>query len=400
MSLPTVLNVFNRYRESGGEEKWVNWVQEELADTTNIHPCFFESAAWFGDQAPSRLQQVSRMFYNKDSGQQFRAAIDSHRPQAALFHNIYPVGSPALYRTALQRRVPVIQYLHNYRPFSVGGSLYSRDRLLPDALYGSYLPEVREGTWQGSVLKSAVMASMLKMLHRSGWLESVKCWLAISEFMRDRLVQSGSLPASRVHTLRHAWRAMPQRPAQQDAGYYLFLGRLSPVKGIETMLDTWDKLYSQLGNRTPRLHLAGQGPLEPLIHQRARSNPYICHLGQVGGETKHDQLLRARAVLVPSTWWEPLGLVVYEAYDYAKPVLAARSGGLTETVLHGYTGLQHEPGKSEDLLRDVLSVEAMSETERLTLGTNGRSWLLREADPGRWLKQFHQILAQVSTPNN
>ncbi len=47
-------------------------------------------------------------------------------------------------------------------------------------------------------------------------------------------------------------------------------------------------------------------------------------------------------MLAPSVWWEPLGLVTYEAYDYGKPMLAARSGGLSETVVAGLTGFLHE----------------------------------------------------------
>lgn len=389
----SLLHVFNRYLFRGGEEMMVDQIHEDLSSTHEMTWCRFESSEWTGPDAPSALQQAKRLFYNTDAKERFESALDGSRAGAALFHNIHPVGSPSLYHAALQRGLPVVQYLHNFRPFSVSGTLQVKGKLVTDALYGSHWREVLGGAWQGSVVKSALFAVMLKALHRSGWLKSVKAWIAVSDFMRQRMVDSGALPSASVHTLRHAWHAMPQPPASEDAGYYLFLGRLVETKGVIPLLDAWDALRAQLGKNTPLLHIAGEGPLDDAVQQRVRSNPYIGQLGQTGGETKREALRRSRAVIVPSTWWEPLGLVVYEAYDYGKPVLAARSGGLGEIVRHGVTGLQHEPGDVSGLVNDVLAMEATPNTSRMVMGRAGRDWLLRDANPQVWLQRFEEILS-------
>lgn len=390
-----ILDVFNRYRSFGGEEYSVGRIREHLSQRHQVSTCLFDSQEWTQPGAPGKLSQARKLFYNPEGKQRFEAALSAAQPDLAIFHNIYPVGSPALYHSALKRKLPVVQFLHNYRPFSVGGSLYSRGRVLPDALHGRYATEVREGAWMGSVTRSALMAVLLKLLHRSGWLESVKTWIAISDFMRHRLIEAGAVHPDRIVTLRHAWDSMPQAPEKQDAGYYLFLGRLIEEKGLPMLLKTWDALHRQLGKNTPRLHIAGDGPLAGLVAQHARGNPFICALGTVGGETKKDQLLRSRAVIIPSVWWEPLGLVTYEAYDYAKPVLAARSGGLGETVQHGSTGFLHEPGDVDGLTQDVLNLEAMSPTQRATLGNSGRHWLRQETEPTVWLRRFEEIAEQA-----
>jgi glycosyltransferase involved in cell wall biosynthesis len=289
----------------------------------------------------------------------------------------------------------VVQFLHNYRPFSVGGSLYLRGRVHTEPLSGNYLAEVREGAWMGSVTKSALMALLLTGLHQSRWLNSVRVWIAISDFMRERLVNAGAVRPDRIATLRHAWDAMPHAPEHQDAGYYLFIGRLVPEKGVPELLDAWDMLHARLGSNTPSLHLCGEGPLAALVTERAKTNPYLCPLGQVGGATKAEEFTRCRAVILPSVWWEPLGLVTYEAYDYAKPVLAARSGGLTETVIHDVTGLTHEPGNAAEIMRDVLTMESLSESKRASMGAAGRNWLRRETDPARWLREFEEIIHRM-----
>lgn len=392
---PGILQVFNRYLSPGGEEMSVERIFRHLSAQHAMSRCFFDSAEWKGPDAPGTAGQAKRLFYNKESRARFESALDASGADVALFHNIFPIGSPSLYHAALERRLPVVQYLHNYRPFSVGGTLQVNGRLVQDALYGSYWKEVLGGAWQGSVVKSAIFAVMLKALHRSGWLKSVKAWIAISDFMRQKLVSAGALPEARVHTLRHAWDAMPQVPVAEDAGYYLFMGRLVENKGVIPLLDAWDALRAQLGKKTPLLHIAGEGPLSDAVQQRVRTNPYIGQLGHTGGETKREALRRCRAVIVPSTWWEPLGLVVYEAYDYRKPVIAARSGGLTETVQHDVTGLLHEAGETQGIVQNVLAMEATPPTARLVMGSAGRQWLLREASPQAWLAHFEDILAEA-----
>jgi len=391
----SLLHVFNRYLFWGGEELIVDKIHNDLATMHDMTWCRFDSAEWTGPTAPSKLEQAKRLFYNTELRSRFESALDTSGAGAAVFHNIHPVGSPSLYHAAMKRGLPVVQFLHNYRPFSVSGTLHLNGKLMPDALYGSYRKEVMAGAWQNSIVKSAMFAIMLKALHRSGWLKSVKAWITVSDFMRQRLVAAGALPAVRVHTLRHAWNALPMTPTVEDAGYYLFLGRLVESKGVIPLLDAWDVMRAQLGDRTPLLHIAGEGPLADAVQQRLRSNPYINQLGHISGETKREAIRRCRAVIVPSTWWEPLGLVVYEAYDYAKPVLVAKSGGLNEIVQHGVTGLLHEPGDVCGIVADVLEMEATPGTARLLVGRAGRQWLLRETNTQVWLQRFEEILSEA-----
>lgn len=386
-----ILQVFNRYLHAGGEEKSVDRIFKHLGEQHTMSRCFFDSADWRGPEAPGVLGQARRLFYNGEARVRFEAAIDAEKPDVALFHNLYPVASPALYRAALKRGLPVIQYLHNFRPFCVSGTVYARGELLPEALHGNYWREVTHASWQDSVAKSALFALMLKGLHASGWLRSVKAWVAISEFMRDKLVEAG-VEESRIFALRHSWDAMDVAPATEDAGFYLFLARLVEVKGVEPLLRAWDVLRERLGDRTPELRIGGEGPLEGMVRASAARNPSVKYLGMIGGEAKRAALTQCRAMMVPSTWWEPLGLVVYEAYDFAKPVLAARAGGLIETVLSGETGLLHSPGSVDEIVRDVLMMEEMPAVRRSAMGAAGRAWLLRETTVTAWQDRFDAML--------
>jgi len=396
MSRRRILEVFNRYAFYGGEEKIADQIIGWLAEDHDVQSCRFDSREWQEPGAPGKLGQVTRLFYNQDSRQKFEDAVQSFRPDVALFHNVFPVGSPSLYHAAHRQGIPIVQYVHNFRPFSVGGSLFVNRRLTPQALHGNIWPEVWQGAWQGSVLKSLLMALALRRLLKSGWLDQVKVWLCISEFMRDQFVEAG-IAKERTFVLKHpSVSEVSHEHASEDQPSYLFLGRLVEEKGIHVLLQAWQLVCHQLQDQAPELWIAGEGPLQLQVKQAAEINSKIRYLGMLRGEDKLRALSSCRAVIVPSIWWEPLGLVVYEAYQFSKPVLAAASGGLKETVMQASTGFQHSPGDADTLAADVIRMERMSTLQRQSMGQAGNAWLQENAALQPWKKNMQQILEKAA----
>lgn len=332
------------------------------------------------------------MWRNPEALARITEAHEKLKPDLWLVHNVFPVASAAVYELARTLGVPVIYFGHNFRPFSVNGYCWAGQHLAPQGLRGNYWPEILAGSWQHSRLKTAVFAAILRKLRASGWLDSIKAWVAISDFMRDRFIEAG-VSANRVFTLRHSWDLLnPQDTTLQDNGSVLYLGRLSHEKGIPVLLEAWQKFRATQPDNTHLCHLviAGEGPLQRVVAKAAAADPSIRFEGYVSGERKTELLRSCRAVVVPSVWWEALGLVVYEAYDFSKPVLAARSGGLTETVTDQQTGLLHEPGNADELARQLHRVTTQPEHAK-TWGIRGRAWLEQNTSSTEWLERFNTI---------
>jgi glycosyltransferase involved in cell wall biosynthesis len=240
-----------------------------------------------------------------------------------------------------------------------------------------------------------MLAFHLGRLRDSGWLDTVERWIAVSEFMRDKFVEAG-IPESKIVTLRHCWTPTITEPTEEDHGYYLFLGRLVPEKGIDTLLDAWRSLERRLGSACPKLVIAGTGPEESKVRKATVRQGKIEYAGFVSGEAKQRLLTGGRAVLAPSVWWEPLGLIAYEAYDHGKPVIAARSGGLVETVQEGEGGFLHTAGDADSLVEAILKLEESGHTGRVTMGMTGRMWLLQKANPETWKINFEAIIRSTT----
>jgi glycosyltransferase involved in cell wall biosynthesis len=234
------------------------------------------------------------------------------------------------------------------------------------------------------------MAFAITTLHRRGWLRSVKAWVAISDFMRERLVEAG-VESERVFTVRHPWgKAAAETATVSDEGYYLFLARLHKTKGVAVALEAWRKIYQQAGAAGPALWMAGTGPMVEEVKAAAAQNPLIKVCGLLTGEAKQAALQNCRALLAPAVWWEPLGLSTYEAYAAAKPVLAARSGGLTETVVAGETGWLHSPGNAAELAAQVLSLEK-EPARAVAMGRAGREWLAANTRISDWSARMVKV---------
>ncbi|MDB6059031.1 MAG: glycosyltransferase [Verrucomicrobiales bacterium] len=383
-----LLQVYNRPLGGGGEEVVVRQTEAAFSSIGIFNTVWFDSAEWTGQNAPPKWKQAFGTLYNNTAVARLRAAQTEASARAWIFHTVFPVGSPALYHEALRQKVPIVQYIHNFRPFASSAFVRSDDSVPMSRSGERFITEVRTGAWQNSALKTFVFASALALL-RARWMKAVKAWAAPSDFMRRKFIEAG-VSEKHIFTLRYPWQAR-QLTAPREQDFYLYLGHLNDAKGIKVMIEAWHILRQKLATNAPRLLVGGTGPLADWLRQQTKLNPSIEYTGPIFGDEKQNALANCRAMVVPTLCAESLGLVTYEAYDYAKPVCAARSGALEETVNNSETGFLHTPGKAEELAEHIIQLEA-SEIRRRNMGLQGRLWLEKQPTLEQWTQNFQQII--------
>jgi glycosyltransferase involved in cell wall biosynthesis len=175
------------------------------------------------------------------------------------------------------------------------------------------------------------------------WHQQVDMFIALSAFARQKFVEGG-LPSEKV-TVKPNFMLDPD--VEKNGGdYFLFVGRLSPEKGISTLLESWEHLCD-----IP-LMIAGDGSLLPSAQTAAtmqESKKVISVLGRV----PHEQILTlmrgARCLVFPSGWYEGFPMTIVEAFACGLPVIVSKLGSMPEIVTDGVTGLHVAPGDPEDL---------------------------------------------------
>lgn len=127
---------------------------------------------------------------------------------------------------------------------------------------------------------------------------------------------------------------------EQPGEYLVFLGRISPEKGIEDAIDI------ALATGMPLKIAAKVDPADRTYFQeriRGRlEHPLLEYVGEVDEQAKNDLLGGARAVLMPIAWPEPFGLVMVEAMACGTPVIAYDRGAVPEVMRDGVCGYMVE----------------------------------------------------------
>ena len=341
-----ILAVHNRYQRPGGEDQ-VFVDETTLLETRNHRVLRYEV---HNDQVElaNRLALAKDTVWNTSAYRELGALIRRERPHVVHFHNTLPLVSPAGYYAARAEGVPVIQTLHNYR-LLCPVALFFRDGRVCEDCMGKAVPwpGVVHRCYRGSRTASGVIATMLTV-HRAlrTWTEMVDVYVALTEFARNKFIEGG-LPAKKI-VVKPNFVAPDPGQGQGGGGYALFVGRLAPEKGTETMLAAWDRL----GTKIP-LKIVGDGPLRDQVVEAAARQSNVEWLGHRPVEDVHALMGKADMLIFPSQWYETFGRVAAEAFAAGTPVIAANIGAVAELVDHGRTGLKFRPGDPEDLVTQL-----------------------------------------------
>src|SRR5262249_4034539 len=161
----------------------------------------------------------------------------------------------------------------------------------------------------------------LRLLQR--WVDA---FVAPSAFLKSLLVRAG-FPKQRVYPIAHG-TPIEERTASSE--FALYAARLSPEKGIETLIAA-----SKLAPHVP-IVVAGEGPCAAAL---GAAGGALRHVGQLPASEIADLRRRAAFVIVPSECAEVLSFAAVEAMAAGKPVVATRVGRLPETVDGGAPGV-------------------------------------------------------------
>ena len=149
---------------------------------------------------------------------------------------------------------------------------------------------------------------------------------------------------------------LPQQP------YFLFVGRLEAIKGLQTLIPLWHRVSNA------DLIVAGTGQFESTLHRLAGPNPRIRFLGVQPQERLAHLYSNALACIVPSTTYENFPMVPIESLSYRTPAIVRDLGGLPESVRQSGGGIIYQ--SDEELLAAISRIQS-SEGLRRELGDKG-----------------------------
>ncbi len=338
----------------------------------------------------AKVAGFGRMVWSSSARRGIDRVAADFAPDVVHLHNVYHHLSPSILGPLAARRIPAVMTLHDYKLACPTYRFLDKGELCQACLGGHFSQAVRRRCKDGSLASSAAMAAELAIHTATRAYRHVQVFICPSRFMAGRMAAAGVFP-DRLRWVPHFVEPVPETGVDA-ADTVVFAGRLSPEKGVDTLIDAVGLADGRL-----RLDVAGEGPdLQRLQDLAARHAPgRVRFLGRLSQDEVQAVVDRALALVLPSRWYENQPMVVLEAFARGVPVVATNLGGTPELVRHGTDGLLVGPA-DPGALAAALSSLVDDPAQARAMGKAARERALTDFAPEVHLTRLDGVYADAA----
>lgn len=338
-----------------------------------------------------KLRNVGRIFsrtlYSFEAKRRIDALVRDVKPDLAHLQSIEHHISPSILHALKRQGVPMVQSVNTYKHVCASYRLYLFDKQTncERCLYGKHWHAISTRCVKGSLFASTLAAiemtlhqQIMKVYHH------IDRFIVPNRFMEQRMLGAG-YPQHKLVRLLNPLDLNEYQVSDERGDFVLYFGRIDPEKGVLPLVQAMSKVKSL------RLVVVGDGLQRAACEAEAKrlglSN--VDFVGPKWGDELRPYLMKCRAVIVPSLWYEPSPYVIYQALAAGKPVIASRTGGIPD-LLTPETGRLVEPGDVEGLAQAIEEV-AGDEQKLRAMSSAARAWAERELCPQRYYEKLMHV---------
>lgn len=327
-----ILQIHNLYQKHGGEDAVVE-IERQLLQA-NGHTVLSLIA---DNKNINNIISARKSFYER-----LEKLIEENPDiDLAHIHNIFSIISPKIYNYLKKKKIPILQTIHNFRFLCPNGLFFDNNNHICELCKnGNFKNSVLKKCYHESYWLSFLMQYQVKRA-RNFALKNVTTFIALSNFTRDKLIDSGFVKERIVVKPNFLFPQPPQETYLHD-NYALFIGRLSREKGVDILIDAFKTINF-------KLKIAGTGDIFEELVEKCRGFDNIEFIGFVSSDEKEAIISKASFIIVPSLQYENFPVSILDAFSRGKTVIASRIGSIPEIVIDNYSGLLFEMGNLIDL---------------------------------------------------
>lgn len=404
--MPTLLSVNNYHYRRGGAEVvfleqnrlfeargWdvVPFAMRHAKNLPSPWSGYFVEEIEFGEKysALEKLIKVPKVIYSQEARRKLDLLLRKVRPHIAHAHNVYHHLSPSIFGVLKRRHVPTVLTLHDLKLACPAYKMLTHDGVCERCKGGQLRHVVRHRCVKDSLPLSAMiwLESTVHRLLRC-YSDNVDRFITPSRFYLDKLVEWG-WERKRFAHIPNFVDTDAHHPDYCVGQAFLYFGRLGHEKGLTTLI----KAAAQA--QVP-LWIAGSGPEEAALRQLAlQLGAPVEFLGYQSGAALHEHIRAARAMVLPSEWYENAPMSVLEAYALGKPVIGAAIGGIPELIREDETGFTYPSGDVEALAALLRRVTALPDRRLIELGRAARAWAEIDFSVARYLERLMELYGEL-----
>ena len=404
--MPNLLSINNyHYRRGGsdvvyldhaalmGEQGWSNGF------FSMNHPKNFDTpwSKYFIDEIEfghaysiaQKLAMAAKVVFSFEAQKKLKRLLQDFPADVAHLHCIYHHLSPSIIPTLRDAGVPVVMTAHDLKIACPAYKMLNDTGICEKCKGGNLFNVVKHRCVRGSLAASAIVMAE-SGLHRllntyQGKLDRV---VVPSRFFMEKFVEWG-WPREKFAYISNYVDATRFEPGFDAGDYFLYFGRLAPEKGVATLM----RAAKAAG---VKLKIAGTGPMEAELHAlQAELDGDVEFLGYRSGEALHTLIREARAVVLPSEWYENAPMSVLESFALGTPVVGANIGGIPEMVIDGQTGWTFESRNTDELAALLSRLVAMPSAHIAQVGRAARDHVATNFNRAGYLQATLALYADL-----
>jgi glycosyltransferase involved in cell wall biosynthesis len=379
-----ILLAHNTYQQRGGEDVVYEQEAELLAKSGHEVSKFTISNDSIEGLA-SKADAFLNVLENRGAVEAFSRQMSSFKPDVVHFHNFFPRLSPAAVSCALERNIPTLQTLHNFRHVCANGMFLRKNSVCQLCLnHPMRIPAVIHGCYRHSRLGTVAVTRVGRRVRQL--FDSYPRYLtliALTRFARAQMIRDGYSPD----------QLFIKPNSVPDAGVgpllrerrVLFVGRLSLEKGVDFLVQLARSIDAVF-------EIIGDGPEADRLRASASCN--VVFRGRLEHPAVLERIKGAAAVAVPSRWFEGFPMIVPEAFSTGTPVISSRIGSLAEIVNDGISGLTRDVNDYQ-AWKDAIQLLLDDRSFAAALGAGARLAYEKEYTSQHNLRRLMEIYSQA-----
>lgn len=314
----------------------------------------------------SKIKMALNIIYSREAKRKFEELVIKEKPDIVHLHIFQHQLSPSILDICKKYNIPTVYTAHDLKMVCLNYKMMHHGHICEDCKKGHLYHCALNRCVKDSFSKSCIN-TIEGYFHR--WRKSydvIDYIITPSEFYRKKLIEFGIDSKKVIHVPNFLDQECPSiKKDGNHKNYYLYFGRLSEEKGIFTLIKSMHGIKSYL-------YVVGSGPLKKEIEQYINDNHLynIKMLGFKCGQELTDIVGNARAVVLPSEWYENGPYSAIEALQLGKPIIGADIGGIPELVKGN--GVLFSSGNVEDLNKVLVDFDKLSSADILRLEAKSR----------------------------
>ena len=368
-----ILLVHNFYQQPGGEDTVFRNEKKLLEDNGHEVITYTRDNSELKGSILKKILLPFITIFNPKTYFDIKKIIKDKNIDIVHVHNTLCLISPAVFYAALKMKTPVIQTLHNFRMQCANGLFYRDGHICEDCISGGLKCALKHRCYRNSFLQTLAIVLMLKIHRFTGIYKKVN-FICLTEFNRSKLLLINNkkqvVDENRVYVKSNfVFEDNSSKDSTSDTckkesmpdnkGYYLYVGRLDEIKGIDIVLEAFSKMPER------ELHVIGSGGEDYIKKYSGFSN--IKFLGQLSHEEVMAEMINSKAMVFPSKLYEGMPMTIIESFEKGVPVIASDIGNAKEIVKDGVTGVHF---KSDNVVSLISAVEKLDKIDFNVLRNN------------------------------